>query len=730
MGVTGENPSSEDLLDALRAENEALRLRIAELDAAAEEYRRQMSEVLTSSSWRATAKFRAIAGKVRLVRRRVRGIPRRILAPGSTSSKSTRGLFAPIHRSTTSGVLTSSPLLDKPLTYNQTVVWPQEEVVRTHAKVLVLAHVYYAEVWVDIEDRLARLPEDFDLIVTLVRGRAEGLEHRITRRLPHARIHLVDNRGRDSGPLVELARMRVFDGYDAVLKVHTKRSPHRLDGDAWRVRLLDGVLESPESVARIIELLRRDKNVGLVVPGGHIKGPETWGSDLELVEALAARFPFAFDPDSLRYPAGSMYWAKPWLLQRLADLGVDLEHFEPEADHLDGSTAHAIERFVGVLATAAGLEQVETDDVASRLHRARRSTPKPPRVLAFYLPQYHRSDANDEWWGPGFTDWQKVQESTPQYDGHRQPEIPGELGYYDLSDVHVMAAQGALAKQYGMSGFVMHHYWFDGRPLLDTPLMNLLNRPDIDFPFALSWANENWTRRWDGLDDDVLIAQTYPHGWSKSFYDDVLPALNDPRYIRVDDKPLLVIYRVGDIPDAREVIAEWKRRAAEDGLGGLHVLAVTPSRDFDPIPDDTLGALDGLVHFPPGSGVGLQSIKQMTTAARPGHTGDIFSFDAAADRADLRTTGPRGLHVHPGVMPGWDNTPRRGSASYSFHGGNPVTFRRWLARACAAASQSGPDTMVFVNAWNEWAEGAHLEPDARFGRGNLEAVRSVLEQKT
>jgi lipopolysaccharide biosynthesis protein len=420
-----------------------------------------------------------------------------------------------------------------------------------------------------------------------------------------------------------------------------------------------------------------------------------------------------------------MYWARPWVFQRLADLQLTVEHFEPEADHLDGSTAHALERFVGILATASGLDIVETDDVASRLHRVRRSKRVDPRVLAFYLPQFHQTPENDTWWGEGFTDWHNVARAAPLYKGHRQPIEPGELGPYDLSDPEVMRTQAALAQEYGVDGFVMYHYWFDGQPLLDRPLRNLLSDPSISFPFALCWANENWTRAWDGLEKDVLIAQTYQPGWADRYYDDILPALRDPRYLRVNDLPMLVVYRIGHVPDARQVIEGWKERAAADGLGGLHVLAVTPSRDFEGFSQDVASALDGLVRFPPGSGIGIQSVARLARGLSPDASGDVMSYDGAIDAADLETIGPHGLRVHPGVMPGWDNTPRRGKAAYLFHGGNPVSFRRWLARAADAAS-SGPDEpLLFVNAWNEWAEGAHLEPDARFGRANLEAIRDV-----
>lgn len=707
---------AEQLLEALREENDLLRVRISELEAGLDEYRRQMASVLTSASWRVSAPLRGVAGKVRLTRRRAKQLPRKVLARARGHETPTTGLFPPPARSVE---WVDSPLLTEPVGLGERPVRDLAVLPRRNP-VLVVAHVYYPEVWPDIEDRLVRIPESYDMVITLVRGRAESLEEPLQRRLPHAKVLLVDNHGRDMGPLVDLANRGCFDGYETVLKVHTKRSIHRVDGDAWRVELLDGVLESPESVRRTLALLRADRDVGIVAPTGHLRGPETWGSDLELVQALASRYPFAFDRDELLYPAGSMYWCKAWVLQRLADMQLSTSHFAPEADHLDGSTAHALERFVGVLAQAAGLDQVELADVPSRLHKARRHQPASPAVYAFYLPQYHQIPENDAWWGEGFTDWVNVAKAEPLYEGHHQPVRPGELGEYDLSDVSVMAAQGALAREHGVDGFVMHHYWFGTRSLLDVPLRNLLADPSVDFPFALCWANESWTRSWDGLKDDVLVEQTYPDGWYDAYYDAILPALRDPRYVRVDGKPMLVVYRAGAVPAAAKVFDVWRRRALDDGLGGLHVLGVTPSRDFEEMPGSVASALDGLVRFPPGSGIGLQSVAGLA----PDRTGaqDIYSYDACVDGADLSTSGPHGLRIHPGVMPGWDNTPRRGEDAYVFHGGNPVSFRRWFARAADAAGSSG---MVFVNAWNEWAEGAHLEPDERLGRGNLESVRTV-----
>lgn len=358
----------DDLLESLREENEALRLRIADLEATTDEYRRQMAGLLGSWSWRVTAPLRGAAVRGRRLRRRIREASARLSRRPVAVRSHTAGLVPP--ELPPDGLVTAAnPLLAHPgpAVDNRE---PRLDGDPSDARVLAVAHVYYPEVWPDIEERLSRIPEPYDLVVSLVDGQADSLAHGIRERLPHAMIHHVENRGRDHGSLVELANAGLFDGYDAILKVHTKRSRHRRDGDAWRVALLDGLLPSPEGIRSILELLRRDPSVGLVVPRGSLHGAETWGANQVLVEALAARIPMAFDPHALRYPAGSMYWARPQVLCRLADLRLGPEHFEPEAGHVDASTAHALERFVGVAARASGLDLVSTVDVPSRLQRA------------------------------------------------------------------------------------------------------------------------------------------------------------------------------------------------------------------------------------------------------------------------------------------------------------------------------------------------------------------------
>ena len=712
-----------ELLDAVLEENERLRLRVSQLEAGLAEYRRQMDEVLSSSSWRVTSPIRMVAGRVRRVRQVPRRIRRRVT--GGPVAAPVAGLFPPTAVEPELAELVHR-LAAPPNTLRARR--PGGAVPIRKSRVLVVAHVYYPEVWDDIASRLARIPEPFDLLVTLVDDRADWLVPRIVGHFPYARVQTVPNRGRDLGPLVALANEGHFDGYEAILKVHTKRSPHRIDGDGWRIRLLDGLLPSPSEVGHVIELLSRDPSVGIIAPTGHVSGPDHWGRNQPLVQALAARLPLAIDPDTLEFAAGSMFWCRPWVLQRLADLDLSVDDFPDEGGQTDATTAHAIERLLGLLVTASGQQIVTMDDVPSRLHRSRAVSER-PRVLAFYLPQYHRIAENDEWWGEGFTDWRNVESAAPLFARHLQPHVPTELGAYSLGP-DVMRQQAQLAAEHGVDGFVMHHYWFNGRTLLNEPLESLLADPTIPFPFALCWANENWTRRWDGLDSDVLVSQTFPDGWAERYFDDILPALSDPRYVQVNGLPLLVLYRVGLIPNAAAAIAVWKARAEAAGLGGLHVAAVVPSRDFEPIPATVLSSLDSLVRFTPGSGIGLESLADDAAGYDQGNSGDVLSYEAAVRGADLSTSGAGGLRIHPGVMPGWDNTARRGSAAYVFHGSNPLTFRRWVAAASAAAVAAGSEPLVFVNAWNEWAEGAHLEPDQRFARGNLEAIHDVVGPRT
>ncbi len=712
----------------LQEEIERLRQRVEDLELTVVEYRSQMSQMLASASWRVTSPLRASASRYRSAKSRARRAAHR-MRNGDLGADQLRtvGLLplpdmmlpqdSPLRRRFDVNSLGRRPASEGPTRRPDGA-----------PTVLVVAHVHYPELWGDIEDRLSRMPEDFDLVVTVTEGTAELGISRILSRYPSARIEVVPNRGRDWGPLVHLVNKGLLAGYDVIAKVHTKKSEHRIDGNGWRIQLLDGVFESPEAIARTIALLREDRNVGIVVPSGQVSGPEHWGSDQGIVEALAARLSMAFDPDRLQFPAGSMFWCRPWLLERLADLDLTMDLFEVEGGQYDATTAHGLERIVGIFTEVAGMDIVEAMDVRGRLAAYRKNPRTRPRVLAFYLPQYHPTADNDEFWGKGFTDWVNVSRARPQFAGHLQPVLPAkDVGFYDLRDPGVLRAQARLARQFGVDGMVFHHYWFDGRKTLDTPLANWLADPDIDLPLALCWANEPWTRRWDGQADDVLIAQTYGDGWADRFWTDIEPALRDPRYIRFDGAPLLVLYRPGLIPDLPAAVELWRRRAVAAGLPGIHVAGVRPAREVADLTPSVIHALDGLISFPPGGDIRTDSVIDLIPGECAVLDGDVKSYQAAFE--DPLPIGVGGRPVFPGVMPGWDNTARRGSSAYLFLGANPVTFAGVLRKRRPAAAAASDGGVVFVNAWNEWAEGAAIEPSVRFGTSNLASIVDVYTER-
>lgn len=708
--ISAELQSTAEV-EQLLAEQKRLQQRVSDLELTVAEYRRQMTRILGSTSWRLTSPLRVLGSRSRIVRlrfvRMIKGFRKRA---GSAPRLKLSGLFPP----PLSELPESSPLRRSP---SQALPYGgRGAIIKTPdvslPRILVLAHVHYPELWADIEDRLARIHEPFDLIVTVTQGAAESAIPQIARRHSTARIELVPNRGRDWAPLIHVVNKGLLHGYAAIAKVHTKKSEHRLDGDNWRLELLDGILESPDAITRIVDLLEADPAAGIVLPTGHISGPDHWGSNQGIVAMLASRLPMAFDPDALEFPAGSMFWCRPWLLERLADLELTDDDFEIEGGQYDSTTAHALERLVGVMATVGGMDLVETMDVHGRLRDVRRHHTTAPRTFAFYLPQFYTNDDNNQFWGEGFTDWVNVRKAEPLFAGHRQPIVPpSEVGYYDLADPETLRRQAREMRRIGVDGMIFHHYWFDGRQLLRTPLENLLADPSIPMPFALSWANEPWTRRWDGLQNDVLIPLDFSEGWKRRFYEDIRPALFDPRYITILGRPLLMIYRLDLLPDVRSAVCAWRHLAAQDGHEGLHVLGVLPSRDFGQVSPADYAELDGLVTFPPGSGVTLNSIANFIPASPKGFTGDVFSYDAAADSPAVLAPSGVSVPVYAGVFPGWDNTARRGLDAYVFHGANQLAFRRWLQRANTVNADKETN-LVFINAWNEWAEGANIEGGA------------------
>lgn len=344
------------------------------------------------------------------------------------------------------------------------------------------------------------------------------------------------------------------------------------------------------------------------------------------------------------------------------------------------------------------------------------------KLVAFHLPQFHPIPENDAWWGRGFTEWNNVAKAAPQFVGHDQPRLPGELGFYDLRTPGVLKQQAALARAYGLSAFCFHYYWFSGKRLLEAPLDAFLLDKSIEFDFCLCWANENWTRRWDGDERQVLIAQRHSMDDHARVFDDLARYMEDPRYLRVAGKPLLVVYRPDIIDDVGAMTALWRRLAVERGWAGVFLVATNAFR-FD---DAKRLGFDALVEFPP-HGLLAHPIGERLSWLNPTHPRSVFDYGEVAHEEAARGARRRD-DVLPGVMPGWDNEARRPGAGAIYHGATPAAYGAWLRAAIARAQRDLPPDrrFVFINAWNEWAEAAYLEPDRRFGRAFLVETARAL----
>jgi hypothetical protein len=343
----------------------------------------------------------------------------------------------------------------------------------------------------------------------------------------------------------------------------------------------------------------------------------------------------------------------------------------------------------------------------------------PLKVMAFYLPQFHPVPENDEWWGKNFTEWTNVSKARPLFEGHYQPRLPGDLGFYDLRIEENLKDQAELAKAYGIHGFCFHHYWFNGRRILEKPVDTLINNPEIDINFSLCWANENWTRRWDGRDQDVLLEQIHTPEDDIAFIESMEKYFSDPRYIKVDNKPLLIIYNPNKLPDPNETRLRWERFCQSIGFDGIFLVSALTFKFDDP----NAFNFDAAVEFPPHKGGYKKTLANLEFFLE--HEGRIWDYETL--RSAYKTQ-KEDFVLFKTVSPSWDNTARKGAKGTVFHNSTPLKFEYWL-RDAFEYSQSNLDPnhqFVFINAWNEWAEAAYLEPDRHYGYAYLNALQRAL----
>ena len=344
------------------------------------------------------------------------------------------------------------------------------------------------------------------------------------------------------------------------------------------------------------------------------------------------------------------------------------------------------------------------------------------KLIAVYLPQFYPFPENDNWWGTGFTEWRNVTRGHARFNGHFQPRLPRDLGYYDLRRTEVLEQQVRLARESGIHGFCFYYYNFNNKRLLDIPLDNFVNNESIDFPFCIMWANENWTRRWDGMDEKILIKQEYDEQNDLALIADISRYLKHPEYIHRYGQPLFFIYNPREIPNAKDRISRWRELFSQQGVEPL-IYMVQRLMDDDPLQY----GLDGALELPPhklSSTLPLQNL-QLTNKAKD-FDGNYYSYEHLIEESLSQTS-----ELYPlikTVIPDWDNEARRPNKGHGFVGSTPEKFQQWLTDVIRLSQQTNDqeDAIVFINAWNEWAEGAYLEPDVYWGSAYLNAIKRCL----
>ncbi|MCQ2256816.1 MAG: glycoside hydrolase family 99-like domain-containing protein [Bacteroidaceae bacterium] len=357
------------------------------------------------------------------------------------------------------------------------------------------------------------------------------------------------------------------------------------------------------------------------------------------------------------------------------------------------------------------------------------------RTIAIYLPQYHRTKENDEWWGQGFTEWTNVTKAKPRFRGHYQPHLPKQFGFYDLRVPEALEEHATFAKEYGIDGFCFYHYWFSGKLMLEFPLEQMLKRKSPNFPFMICWANGDWNAAWTGNDNKILLKQEYSDDDDRAHFKYLLPFFLDSRYIRIDGKPVISIYRSFLNPNIEHSLEIWREEARKVGME-LYICRME-SMGREGI--EYMKGFDAGIEFQPHNHNGfmkqyekwfyiIQS-KLHKLSKKIENKPLLFPYDKYVEFQETREY-PTDYKYYPAVTPSWDNSARKGKLSFfAFTGSTPALYGRWLKNVLTKFSPySKEENLVFINAWNEWAEGNHLEPDQKWDLGYLEATKDVIDK--
>lgn len=507
---------------------------------------------------------------------------------------------------------------------------------------------------------------------------------------------------------MRLANSNALDEYDAVLWISLSDIPKGAD----------------DSVIHTGEHFLNNQNIGITAD--RFVEMDALANSKVISESLntgLSRLGLSSPDRPVSLPQGHAIWLRPILLRGLC---VAIRSDEFNHPHNIGNS-NARDSVLAILTSLAVLGNYTLEAAAAtKATFPKLSATRDLKTVAFYLPQFHPIPENDTWWGKGFTEWTNVNRAKQLFRSHYQPRVPTELGYYDLRLEDTQIAQAELARSFGIHGFCYYYYWFDGKKLLNHPIEQMARSKNIDTGFCVCWANENWSRNWDGQNRHVLMEQTYSLESNISLIKEIIPMMKDPRWIRHNGKPVMMVYRISIIPNWLETAAAWRNECRKAGLGEIHLCAVRFGLEtLQGHPGDF--NLDAYVLFPPHEARRVD-LRDKVLDLHKNFNGEIFDYSAVVDGDLEKFSSGNEWPVHRGSMLGWDNTARRLTDSRIFHGATPYGFRRWIKGILEQerTSDINDESMIFINAWNEWAEGTYLEPDQRWGLSYLRAYKSAV----
>ncbi len=539
---------------------------------------------------------------------------------------------------------------------------------------------------------------------------------------------------KDSGALLPLLVefIDVIALYNVIGHFHTSHNSY----DSVAFNSLLGASVADQQLSKIFALLKKDATS--VFNGTELitdAPSQQWKSALQTIHAIikdqvkVATLDAAHD-----LPTGTMFWSKPEIFNDWLSCPLTYQHFSTLMSGQGEAITHVIKATVCLLSQESGARHyyLPTSDTLldftqyEEQHDYSDSIAHDDiQMLTYYLPQFHPIPENDLWHGKGFTEWTKVRAANPLFKGHYQQQIPhDDIGYYLLDSPETLRHQAAMMEKSGVRGQIFYHYWFGGKMILEEPAQMLLANADIDMPFSFCWANENWTMRWDGDDNNVLLAQNYSEEDARAFIQYLIPFFLDKRYIKIEGRPALWVYRPSHIKDVQQYIDVWTQECAKHDLPAPYVVAVLTRGIDDPHAYAMDAGVERVLHdwtagIVPDIKPKLEKYHEMT--------GGVLDYNQVADFYEAQTES-KDFTYFRSLVPIWDNTARYNERAILLHGGSPERFQQWLESSIAYSQKNltADKRFVVINAWNEWAEGAHLEPDTCHGYGYLNAIGRAL----